>query len=221
MKRFGRAMAGVIGWVLAVCGGMLFLGSAVDFHRTDSPRGPSGGFAVGFFLVVAVAGAALIRLAWPGLLARIGREILATCTSLTRFSSPLVHGLAIYLLALPFLAVTGGASILVALAFMFVYTVASPLLIALRPRLWLNAPLSIVVGIVLLGALPATAEALAHRRFSDDWMVMLGPVMLYPVVFIAAIAFRVVWKTRGARVAAAAPGPGAATPDVAQQETLR
>jgi hypothetical protein len=41
------------------------------------------------------------------------------------------------------------------------------------------------------------------------------------VVFIAAIAFRVVWKTRGARVAAAAPGPGAATPDVAQQETLR
>jgi hypothetical protein len=81
MKRFGRALAGVIGWALAVCGGMLFLGSAVDFHRTDSPRGPSEGFAVGFFLVVAVAGVTLIRLAWPGLLARIGREILATCTS--------------------------------------------------------------------------------------------------------------------------------------------
>jgi hypothetical protein len=215
MRRVGRVLAGTAGWILAVCGGVLFLGSAVDFRRTDSPRGPSDAFAVGFFLVVAVAGVALVRFAWPGLPARIGREIFATFTSLARFSSPLVHGLAIYLLALPFLAVTGGASILVAALFAFVYTVASPLLIALRPRLWLNAPLSIIVGIVLIAALPATTEALAHRRFSDDWMVMLGPVMLYPVVFIAAMAFRIVWKTRSARLATAA------TADVAQQETLR
>jgi hypothetical protein len=211
MKRFGRVLAGVIGWTLAVCGGMLFLGSAVDFHRTDSPRGPSDGFAVGFFLAVAVAGVALVRFAWPGLLARIGREILATCTSLTRFSSPPVHGLAIYLLALPFLAVTGGAAILVALAFALAYVVASPLLIALRPRVWLNVPLSIVVGIVLMAALQATTEGLSRRRFGDDWMVMLGPVMLYPVVLVAALVFRIVWKTRGARLAAAAPGTGGAT----------
>jgi hypothetical protein len=52
-------------------------------------------------------------------------------------------------------------------------------------------------------------------------MVMLGPVMLYPVVFIAAMAFRVVWTTRAARLVAAASGPGSATAGVAQHETLR
>ena len=220
MRRFGRVLAGVIGWILAVCGGILFLGTSTELHRASPTFGPDV-FAVGFFLALTVAGVALIHVAWPGLLTRIGREIVATATSLARFSSPLVHGLAIYLLALPFLAVTGGASILVAVLFAFVYTVASPLLIALRPRLWLNAPLSIIVGIVLVGALPASTEALTHRRFSDDWMVMLGPVMLYPVVFIAAMAFRIVWKTRAARPGAAAAGPAAATADVAQQETLR
>jgi hypothetical protein len=220
MRRAGRAVAGVFGWILAVCGGILFLGTAADLHRGSPTFGPDA-FAVGFFLALAVAGAALIHFAWPGVLARIGREIVATATSLARFSSPLVHGLAIYLLALPFLAVTGGASILVAVLFAFVYVVASPLLIALRPRLWLNAPLSIVVGIVLIAALPATTEALTHRRFSDDWMVMLGPVMLYPVVLIAALVFRIVWTTRGARVAAAEPAPDAATAGVAQQKTLR
>jgi hypothetical protein len=138
----------------------------------------------------------VIRLAWPGQLARLAHRAAAAVTSLAAFSNPLVHGAAIYLVAVPLLAVTGEAAILVAAFCALVYAVVSPVLVSRGRRVWLNAPVSVVVGIVLIAALPATTDALAHRRFGDDWMVMLGPVMLYPVVLVAALALRLVRPPR-------------------------
>jgi len=204
VRRLGRIVAGAFGWLLAVCGGIIFLGSAATLRRSSATFGTDL-FVVFFYLAVTGAGVVLVRVAWPGVFGRIGREMLATLTSMARFSSPLVHGLAVYVAAVPLLAITGEGAILVAAAFALLYAVASPVLIAMRPRLWLNVPLSIVVGIVLIAAIPGTAEALAHKRFGDDWMVMLGPVMLYPVVLGAALLFRIVSRRRRPLPSPAAP----------------
>jgi hypothetical protein len=119
-------------------------------------------------------------------------------------ANPIVHGLAIYFATMPLLAIAADRAVFVAVATALVYALASPALIARRPRFWLHAPLSCAVGFALLVGLPPTAEAMSGRRFGEDWILMLGPVFLYPVLLVVALVVHLLWRRR-------------ATLDVAQQ----
>jgi len=203
MKRVGRLVAGIAGWLLAFFGGIIVIASGAALRRGSPTFGTDVSVFV-FYALATIAGVALIRLAWPGLFGRMTRSVAARVRDRSRWHNPLMHGLAIYLGGTLLAAVTGKASILVVLILGCAYAVGSPALIAFRPRWWLNALLSAVVGVLLLGLLTGTAEAVSCQHYGDDAMVMLFPVMVYPVALAVSLALHVSWVARRRREAEAA-----------------
>ena len=110
------------------------------------------------------------------------------------FYSPLVHAPAFYFAGVVLAFLAGRAALLVVLVVLCLYAVASPALIAFRPRWWLNALLSTVLGIVLLGVLTGTAEGVTHGHFGDDAMVLLFPITIFPVTLLVSLGLRIVAK---------------------------
>ncbi len=202
MNRIGRTLAGVLGVLLALCGGIILLGN-IETVRHARPFFGADLFAEGFYAAVTAGGLALVRFAWPGVFGRLRARVVSAVTSRTLVFNPFVHGMLIYVAGTLLSAVSGKASILVVLLCTTCYAVASPALIALRPRWWLNATLSIVVGILLLGMLAGTGEAVSRQHYGDDAMVLLFPAMVYPAAL--AISLGVHLATRARRRAAAAP----------------
>jgi hypothetical protein len=226
VRRIGRVVAGIAGWALAAGGGTICLGSAAMLRRSRATFNADL-FAVCFYLLTTIAGVALIRLAWPGIFGRVARRAIAILRKRELIFNPLVHGLAIYVAGTLLAAVTGQASILVVMVSVTVYSVASPALMAFRPRWWLHALVSLAVGLSLLVALTGTGEAVSRQHYGDDAMVMLFPVMVYPVALVVSLALHLGWRARSRRQAAAAavaadaPTTAGATTNVAQQKELR
>jgi hypothetical protein len=154
--------------------------SAAGLHP-DAPDFGMDLFVTAFFLVLAMAGAALVRFAWPGAWGRALRLALDGLTNPSLLFNPVVHSLALGLLAVPLILLGGRAAVLIVLALLSVFVVASPALIALRPNWWLHAVGSAVVFVVFLGTLPTVGERLSGRRFGSDATVFLLPTMLFPV----------------------------------------
>jgi hypothetical protein len=201
MKRFARMLAGVAGVLLALSGGIIALGN-IETVRRARPFFGADLFAEGFYAAVTAGGVVLVLFAWPGLFGRLWRSAVGALTSWTLVCNPLVHGIMIYAAGTIAAAVAGRASLFVVLLFTTFYAVASPALIALRPRWWLNALLSLVVGIALVGVLTGTGEAVSRQHYGDDAMVMLFPVRVYPWALGASLVVRLVAQSR--RKAAAA-----------------
>jgi hypothetical protein len=196
MKSFGRALAGALGVALTAAGALMFAATVAGLRRSNETFGTDL-FVTGFFLAVVIGGLALIHFVWPGSLVRLPKRVSLALLDPALLYNPLVHGCLIYLgSAVLFRVVPGPAAILVALAGTTLYAVGSPVVIALRPRWWLNAALSILAFVVLIGALPATAEAVTHRRIGEDAMALLFPFMLFPVMLVASLVFRVVSSRR-------------------------
>jgi hypothetical protein len=195
MKAVGRTLAGAAGVIVALCGGIIFLGSLATVRRGSATFGPDL-FALVFYAAVAIGGVALVRFAWPGAFGRLARRTTAALTKRALLFNPIVHGLLIYVAGTIGSAMTGSASIFVVLLFATFYAVASPALISLRPRWWLNAILSIVVGVVLVAALTGTGEAVSRQHYGDDAMVMLFPIMVYPWALAASLVVRLVVQAR-------------------------
>ena len=192
MKRLGRVLAGVVGLALAGIGGLIFLMTAMSLRRASASFGMDL-FVAAVFLASTAAGLLLIRVAWPGALARVSGQVVAAVFEGSLLYNPLLHGFLIYVVAALLFAVTGRSAILVALAAGCVYAVGSPAVITLRPHWKVNAALAIFTWIILLGALPSTVEAVTHRRVGEDALVMLWPFMLFPLALLASLVFRLAW----------------------------
>ena len=90
------------------------------------------------------------------------------------------------------------ASALTALVVVSIFTLGSPLVNALRRRWWLNTLLTILAWILLLGALSATGDAVPNGRIGEGGMVLMLPMMAFPVALLLSGVFR--WW-RGATIA--------------------
>jgi hypothetical protein len=185
VKSVARIVAGAAGWVLTLVGGLFFIATAGAL-RPASGTFTADLFPVGFFGAITLGGLWLVDYAWPGAIGRLPARVFSREFLFT----PPGHAPLVYLAGSVLMLAAGQLALLVALAVLCGYAVGSPALIALRPRWWLNAILSTLAGIVLVGALPATGEWLTGQHFGDDSMVLLFPVMVFPAALLCSLLLR-------------------------------
>ena len=205
MTLAGRILAGVAGWVLALGGGLLILGMAATLHEAGATTGTDAFadvFAAVFSLLFLAAGIVLIRSATPGVLEWPRRRLAAALRNRALICNPLVHGLAVLVAGVLLSAVAGPLAILVVFVFGVTYAIGSPLLIAGRPGWWLNAILSLVVFLLLLGLLTGLGEAASRQHFGDDAMIMVVPVLIYPAALAVSLALHLSAAARRRRAEA-------------------
>jgi hypothetical protein len=182
----------VVGIAVTVLSGLVFLYAAFE------PNPPSGEgdvrvLALVFFGGVALAGLGVARIGFPEMWPRAPRAVLQRATTPSTFRHPVALSLTLYLAgALLALLVPAEIAILTTFVLLCVFAIANPIALASGPRWLWRAALSVVCFVLLLGLLAGTSEALSGRRFGDDAMVLLAPVMLYMLALPASGLFRLV-----------------------------
>jgi hypothetical protein len=201
IKRLGRLVTGVLGILLAVPSGFICIATAAELRRPGAAFGTEL-FVALFYLAVTLAGVAMIRFAWPGMLGRLPARMAAAASNRALLYNPLVQAAALYVISALLFTITGKAAIMVALVAACLYAIGSPASIALRPRWWLNAVLSTVAGIVLVAALGGTAEPLSRQRIGEDAMVLLFPITIFPLALLGSLGLHLVLNRETRRTGA-------------------
>lgn len=181
MGPIARALALVIGWCLTVVGGLMFAFTAAGLSPATQSDFGMELFLVGFFLLVGVAGALLVNVARPGFWVSAIRRIAAVLASRSTLFNPLAHTFLFYLLGVVLVLLVPREPVLPVFAVISAFAIVNPALIAARPHWWVNAVISVPCALLLLALLPATAEGVAGKRLGESTMVLLAPVMFYPV----------------------------------------
>jgi hypothetical protein len=199
----GRALTRWLRWIAAsallLIAGICTIGAIRAFtHDLPDSTTETGVSAAVIALVFGTAAFFLLR-------PEIGALTPAKTRDWLRFH-PLGQALAIYVIAALGMVTTPSTwGILFVFAGMCAYSGLSPWTAATRPRWWASAIFGVIGWLALFGALISTAEALAHKNLGTDAMVLMLPMMVYPVLL--AISGLVHWSRRRAASRALPPGP--------------
>jgi ABC-type methionine transport system permease subunit len=75
-----------------------------------------------------------------------------------------------------------------------VYSVGTAVANALRARWWLHTAMSLVAWLLLFVLLSGTGDAIRGKPIGEDAMVLLMPMMVFPLLLVASGIYRL---TRG------------------------
>ena len=189
--------------LLAIVAGaaLLLFGSVFILITVLSPviDKPIDRFSLGMFGVFMVAGAALIELGSRGTWARAIAATVRLLTTPSTLMYPAAHAIVLFLLALITVRAFMREPTVPVFGAVMIYAIASPILIALRPGWWLNAITSVIGMVLMFTALPMAIEAIAGRSLGESSMILLFPMMFYPVALVLSGIARLVIARRPVR----------------------
>jgi len=104
--------------------------------------------------------------------------------------NPFGQAATIYLVALAAMFAYPKGVLLPVLGAICVYSIGTAVVNALRPRWWLHTAMSLVAWLLLFVLLNATGGAIQGKPIGEDAMVLLMPMMVFPLLLIASGIYR-------------------------------
>jgi hypothetical protein len=125
------------------------------------------------------------------------------------YTNPLGQALALYVVAVPLMAVYPEGQVVPGVLAACVYSVAAPWSAALQQRWWAYAGLALLGFCLLFFLLAGTAEGFGPRGFGEGGMLFLLPMEGFPILLVVSGIVRLF---RGARARQEQAAPDASRP---------